>query len=317
MRRSRASRYDADVGAWPLVLVLLGGCGRIGFDAFADRGPDAGAIDGAGGDAAPLGPFSSAVDVLELNQGAVNSEDPSLTDDLLEVVFSSTRPGGVGGVDVWTSTRASIGGGWAVPVLAAAINTASDDTTPEISGDGLTLVVASNRPGGSGLYDLYVATRASRGTSWSAPARITELASSADEFAGSLAPDRRGLVFASSRTGGVGAGDIYETTRSSSTDSWNAPTTVSIDSTVDDSAPWLSADGRTLYFGSTRAGGQGMQDIWIAIRPTPADAWTPPGVVSELSSADNDSDPWLSPDQRTVFFSRQAGSMRNIFMATR
>jgi len=296
---------------------LIAGCGRIGFDAFADGGTDAGTIDGAGGDAALLGPFSAAVEVVELNQGAVNSEDPSLTDDLLEVVFSSTRAGGVGGVDVWTSTRASIAGGWAVPVLAAAINTASDDTTPEISGDGLTLVVASNRPGGSGLYDLYIATRASRVAPWSAPARITELASSADEFTGSLAPDRRRLVFASSRTGGVGAGDIYETTRSSSTDSWSAPVTVSIDSTVDDSAPWLSADGRTLYFGTTRAGGQGMQDIWIATRATPADAWTPPSVVSELNSADNDSDPWLSPDQRTILFSRQTATMRNIVMATR
>lgn len=301
---------------WRLVLVLIGGCGRIGFDALGEVRTDApGAADAA--DAAELGPFSPAVEVVELNQGAINSEDPSLTDDLLEVVFASTRAGGVGGVDIWSSTRASAAAPWGAPVLASTINSTSEEAAPEISGDGLTLVLASNRPGGAGLYDLYLATRASRGAAWSAPALITELASSADEFSGSINSGRTRLVFVSSRPGGSGAADIYEASRASSSAIWGTPVALPINSMADDSAAWMSGDGRTLYFGSTRAGGQGMGDIWNASRPSLGAGWTTPMAVTELNSVNLDSDPWLSLDQRTIVFSRQISSMRSIFTATR
>lgn len=125
------------------------------------------------------------------------------------------------------------------------------------------------------------------------------------------------MVFTSSRSGGVGGGDIYETGRAAPADTWSAPTTSSINSIADASAPWLSADARTLYFGTTRTGGQGLQDLWMAIRPTPGDPWTTPTPVTELNGVDNDSDPWLSPDQRTIFYSRQSGSMRRIVRSTR
>lgn len=304
------------MGSWRLLVVVLAGCGRIGFDA---TGPDGGDSPDAPDAMAPpaTGPFSTPTNVAELNQGSINSEDPSLTDDLLEIVFSSTRPGGAGGVDVWTATRASPGAAWGAPVLVPGINSANDDTTPDLSGDGLVLMFASNRPGGAGLYDLYRATRASRDAAWSAPVRIVELASDADEFAGATTADRLRLVFASARAGGVGGGDLYEAERTSAEGAWSTPLTISIDSTADDSAPWLAGDGRTLYFGSDRAGGQGQQDVWMATRATPTAPWTTPAPVTELNGTENDSDPWLSPDQRTLFYSRQVGSMRSIYTATR
>jgi Tol biopolymer transport system component len=305
------------------LLVLGCGCGRIGFDtAGGDGGIDDGlAGDGVAdglGDAAVLGPFLAPTPVPELNLPGTNTEDPSLTDDRLEIVFASTRAGGLGGVDLWTATRASPTGTWSAPVLIAGMSSTSDDTTPEITGDGLVLLFASSRTGGAGLYDLYQATRASRGVAWGAPVRIVELASTADEFAGSLAPDRLTIVFSSSRSGGAGGGDIYQAVRTSTGATWNAPTLISeLVSAMDDSAPWMSADGRTFYFGSTRAGGQGSQDVYTAVRATTADPWGAPVAVTELNDANYDSDPWLASDLRTMFYSRTAGSVRNIFMATR
>jgi Tol biopolymer transport system component len=307
------------VGRWQLFLVLGCSCGRIGFDAVGPDGrvPGDGVADGRG-DAAMLGPFSAPTNVTELNMAGTNSEDPTLTADRLEIVFSSTRVTGLGGVDLWTATRPSTSDAWSAPTLIAGVNSTSDDTTPEITEDGLDLLFASSRAGGGGLYDLYQATRASRGASWGTPQRIAELASAADEFAGSLAPDRLTIIFTSSRSGGVGAGDIYQAVRASTGATWGAPTLVSeLDSTTDDSAPWMSSDGRTFFFSSSRTGGQGSQDVYMAVRATSADPWDAPVAVAELNDANYDSDPWLAPDLRTIFYSRTSGSLRNIFMAIR
>jgi Tol biopolymer transport system component len=311
------------VWRYQLLLVLGCGCGRIGFDAAGGDGRIDDGISGDGvadglADATVLGIFSAPTNVTELNLGGTNTEDPTLTDDRLEIVFSSTRAAGLGGVDLWTATRASPNEMWSAPSLIAGVNSTSDDTTPELTGDGLVLLFASSRPGGAGLYDLYQATRASRGAAWGAPVRIVELASTADEFAGSIAPDRLTIVFSSSRSGGAGGGDIYQAVRTSTGATWNPPTLISeLVSAADDSAPWMSADGRTFAFSSTRAGGQGSQDVYTSVRATTADLWGAPVVVSELNDANYDSDPWLASDLRTMFYSRNAGSVRNIFMATR
>jgi Tol biopolymer transport system component len=300
------------------VLCLACGCGRIGFDTVAvDDALRDGSVGDGGGDAAALGPFAVPSNVMELNMAGTNSEDPTVTDDLLEIVFSSTRPTGLGGVDLWTSTRAAVTDPWNAPTLLAVVNSTNDDTTPEITGDGLDLVFASNRPGGAGLYDLYLSTRASRAAAWGTPVQIAELASTADEFAGTLAPDRMTIIFTSSRPG-IGGGDIYQAVRGTTTAPWNTPTLITeLDSTADDSAPWMRGDGRTFSFSSTRTGGPGSQDVYITTRATTADAWSTPLIVTELDDANYDSDPWFAPDLRTMFYSRTAGSFRNIFTATR
>jgi Tol biopolymer transport system component len=263
-------------------------------------------------------PFGTPWNVTEINLPNVNSEDPTLTFDLLEIVFSSTRPGGVGGVDLWTTTRADTSQPWNDPELVAGVNSPDDATTPEISGDGTLLIFASSRPGGDGLYDLYRSTRPTRTAAWSDPTRIAELASPENEFTGTVSVDRLSLVFSSSRAGGLGGGDIYIATRSTVEAPWSTPSPLmSLNSSDDDSAPWMSTDGLTIFFSSTRPGGAGEQDVWRATRATHTTPWSTPEPVSELNGVDYDSDPWLSPDCRTIVYSRLEGSFRNVFMAVR
>ena len=103
--------------------------------------------------------FESPQPVVELNSGA-NDLRPSVRFDRREILFSSDRPSGVGGEDIWVSTRQSAAAPWSVPVnLGPLINTPSTDTQPALSEDGTTLFFTSNRPGGSGLGDLYMSTR--------------------------------------------------------------------------------------------------------------------------------------------------------------
>jgi len=103
--------------------------------------------------------FESPQPVVELNSDG-NDLRPSMRFDRREIFLSSNRPGGFGGDDIWVSTRQSAAEPWTLPVnLGPAINTPFTDTQPALSENGTMLFFTSNRPGGSGLVDLYVATR--------------------------------------------------------------------------------------------------------------------------------------------------------------
>jgi Tol biopolymer transport system component len=84
---------------------------------------------------------------------------PSIRFDGLEIFFQSYRIGS-SSYDIWVSTRKSVADAWSPPVmLGPAINGPYHDRQPGISEDGTLLFFASDRPGGSGGRDLYVATR--------------------------------------------------------------------------------------------------------------------------------------------------------------
>lgn len=103
---------------------------------------------------------SPAVYVSELNVVAATDQHVTIRKDGREIFFSSNRAGGLGGFDLWKSSRQSVHEPWSAPVdLAARVNTTVTDQQPTLSHDGRTLLFASNRPGGSGGNDLWVSTR--------------------------------------------------------------------------------------------------------------------------------------------------------------
>lgn len=109
-------------------------------------------------DGETLGP---AVLVSELSAPGFTDAAASVRRDGKEIFFFSTRPG-VGGIDLWTATRQSVHDAWSDPVGVAALNTASNEQTPNLSFDGHTLLFASNRLGSLGT-DIWMTTRASGG----------------------------------------------------------------------------------------------------------------------------------------------------------
>jgi Tol biopolymer transport system component len=122
------------------------------------------------------------------------------------------------------------------------------------------------------------------------PRVISELSDpSAGDDDPTLTGDRLELYFNSNRTGGVGRADIWVSTRLATTDAWGAPSLVAeLSSPEQETAPEVSADGLSIWFGSDRAGGQGAGDIWVSTRSDRSMPWATPIVVSELSSPDND-----------------------------
>ena len=213
------------------------------------------------GEPVNLGPTvnSSAVDGI-----------PSITANG-ELYFNSMRPGGYGHIDTWVTTRASISEPWDAPVnLGPMINSSSADAS-EISVDGLSLMISSNRSGGYGGQDLWVSTRPTLSDAWSEPVNLgPTVNSSVWDWDTALSADNRFLFFTSQHSGGSGGDDLWLTNRATINDPWSTPRNLGpvVNSSYHDDFPGISFDGSTLYFNSNRPGGLGDPDLWqVSIEP--------------------------------------------------
>ena len=86
---------------------------------------------------------------------------PEISKNGLSLYFASNRPGPFGEEDLWVSRRATPDDAWGEPVnLGSSVNTIFNERSPALSRDGHLLFFATNRPGGSGGFDIWVSWRA-------------------------------------------------------------------------------------------------------------------------------------------------------------
>ena len=96
---------------------------------------------------------------------------PSISSDGKTLFFSSSRPGGFGGKDLWLS-RLNEKNLWTKPLnLGDRINTDGDEMSPFIHFDGKTLYFASDGRAGMGGFDIYM-TRMNADSSWTEPQNL-------------------------------------------------------------------------------------------------------------------------------------------------
>src|SRR5262249_22306672 len=134
-----------------------------------------------------------------------------------------------------------------------------------------------------------------------APTLVTSIMSGmALDFAPHISADGLRLYFSSTRGGSMS--HLFLATRSSLATDFGAPAQISaINSTADDRDEYLTSDERTIVFGSTRAGGAGGFDIYIAERPGTGTFGAPTRIV-ELATASAETLPVLSEDKLTIYF---------------
>jgi len=146
---------------------------------------------------------------LTLINSEFDERMPALSPDGRKLFFSSNRPGGYGGFDIWYSERDLTTGRWAPPVNAgSAINTAADENAPSLVDD--LLVFSSNRSGGLGHFDLYSSYW--DGERWSTPANLgAPFNSPHDDEYFSVTGDRAWVYFTSDRSNlkAPGEMDLY------------------------------------------------------------------------------------------------------------
>lgn len=125
--------------------------------------------------------------------------------------FTSNRPGGPGDFDLYVSTRQA-DGTWGPANPIVELNTSATEGRPAIRHDGLELFFQSNRSG-SVSFDLWSASRAATSDAWSAPGNLAGASSEAADIQPTISSDREMLIFASTRSGGSGATELYMSTR--------------------------------------------------------------------------------------------------------
>ena len=137
--------------------------------------------------------------------------------------------------------------------------------------------------------------------------------SSYEDSVPSISSDGLSLYFESNRPNGLGAADIWVSTRAHASDAWGEP--VNLGPTVNTSAldcqPDLSPDGLFLYFRSDRPGGSGGRDLWVTMRETEADPWGPPVWLR----SDLDDGVAISSDGLSFYFgANRPGGIGNVDM---
>jgi hypothetical protein len=152
--------------------------------------------------------FNAPVNVTELNSSGAD-QGPTMTIDGLRIYFASTRPGGLGGYDIYTATRPNWSSPFGTPTPVTELNTPSSELDAHVSMDGLMISFYSDRPGGLGADDLWVATRLDPASPFGTPVNLTALSSSSAEASPSWSLFADEFFFVSSRPGGPGSYDVY------------------------------------------------------------------------------------------------------------
>jgi Tol biopolymer transport system component len=255
-------------------------------------------------------------------------QHPAISKDGLSLYFTSDRPGGFGGLDLWVSQRAGVDIPWGPPTnLGPNINTSGNENAPNLSIDGHRLYFGSTRPGGFGSSDIYVSHRQDKADDfgWEVPVNLgPNINTLAGENGPSIFEDEATgvttLYFTSDRPG-IGDFDIYASTQNED-DSFNLAVIVpELSSPYRDTRTAIRRDGLEIFISSERPGGVDLRDLWVSTRLTTSDPWgTPVNLGAPVNSTALEGAPALSFDGTTLyFFSNRAGGFGglDLYVTTR
>jgi len=192
----------------------------------------------------------------------------AISADGLTLWFGSDRVGGRGTTDIWVSSRPNRSAGWLAPINVNPLNTGVEDIPRPPGQHGLVMPLSSKQAT-SAVYQTFLAARAGAGAQFGAPVLVAELAfdnkSTVDGF---LTDDGLTLFYSSQPLqfpldAGPPSDAGIVTPFSDLSVAWRQSTSEPFDYVQalddlntggDERDPWLTPDGKTLYFTSDRDG---------------------------------------------------------------
>jgi outer membrane protein OmpA-like peptidoglycan-associated protein len=283
-------------------------------------------------DTATLTP--TAVRLAGINSAA-RDDTPIITADSRLMFFNSTRYAdrtwartvqGRYDDDIYVATSApGQTEGWRQPENLRAVNTSDDDGIVAIGTGGLRLYYLSLRRGwrdDGGPF--YQADR--RGTEVARVVGmgggITQFFASVPQksniriFGASISADALSFYFATTAFSRTGDHEIWVSRRVSADSAWGAPENLGrlVNAGGGSYAPFIAADGKTLYFASGRPGGLGGDDIYMTVLKD--GTWRQPiNVGAPINSPADDAFLSLPASGDKVYFSSTRSGEGDLFVA--
>ncbi|MEO8181843.1 MAG: hypothetical protein ABI895_23665 [Deltaproteobacteria bacterium] len=307
-----------------------GGAGAAGAPAVLPALPASGASPSAAAAGTPVGsesalsgaPLSGAGTDLGSDTSSGSDMTGSPPQPMLEPVsppIADDAPdaGSPGSVDIPVELPTCVFGPFAVPQRLAG-GPQVDYWAPALSVDGLTLYLAATTA--DAPEQIFFTTRMDRSAAFLPLQVLPNVNSAATEGGPIESFDGLALYFYSTRPG-VGDRDIWRATRQTRSDGFAAPALLNnVNSDGLDQPAWVSADQLALIFSSSRAGGAGSEDLWVARRASLAADFVAPVPLAGINTPAHEGRATLSRDELSIIFTSNrpgGGGVLDLWSATR
>jgi len=192
-------------------------------------------------------------------------------------------------------------GQWTTPVVASFSDGRS--LTPSLEDNDQSCYFGRNN-------HIWKARRLAQG--WSKPEAVPAPISSAQNDWSCRISSLGNAWICSWRTGGVGQCDLWRV-RFSDGQFTEAVDLRGLNTSASDCLPAPGPNEEYVIWNSDRAGGFGGVDLYVSLADGRG-GWTPPRNLGPIiNSSKNDGAPYLSPDHRYLFFSREASGDSDIY----
>lgn len=199
---------------------------------------------------------------------------PALDPTGTRLYFSSKRFGGItaekssdeeGDDDLYYVDK--VNGKWSEPILLPEpINSAQNEGAACFSADGQLMVyVVCGAEGNVGGCDLFISTL--EGSKWSTPKNMGNVINSDDwDSQPTISSDGNRIIFTSTRNNGFGGEELYMSEKDAFGE-WGPASNLGpvINTPFNEKSPFLSQDGKTLYFTSNGHPGYGGYDLFKSV----------------------------------------------------
>ncbi len=268
--------------------------------------------------------FNSPKDIFVNNLGPViNSQysehSPVISSDDKTLIFTTrANPAEIPGLDQKNRSKTAADGEyyegiveakridastWEKPrSLSAVLNSKGHDASNQLFDNDSKLLMYRDDEDG----DIFVASKQATGGDWGTPVKLnSNINSKGREGDAYITPDGLTLFFATGKYSEDNNLDLYYSTRTAGGD-WGSAKSMGgvINTKYDDDAPFLSRDGKTLYFSSKGHNTMGGYDIFVSKFDSIGRKWgRPENMGYPINTPDDDSYYRLAPDGTYAYLS--------------